>query len=302
MLQLPFTLDSTRSAPLYQQLYEALLTQIRSGALPAGTRLPGKRTLAGQLAVGGEHGGHRLPDALGGGLSGEPGAQRLLCPGGHPPPGRPRARRASRPGGGAGRARPPVRPLHRVGGHGPLPLPHLGTHPAGAALRRPGAPSPRPPPGGPGAAGGHPGVPGHLPGGGCATALSWWWGPGWSTCWGWRPHLLKGGVAGHREPRLPAGADDSAQHRPRLPVRFHRPGGAQRLRPGGERGQPLLRHPQPPLPHRRHHARRAAGGSCSAGPRRRRGGTSLRTTTTRSSASTPDPSPASRAWGDRAAR
>ena len=52
MLQLPFTLDSTRSAPLYQQLYEALLTQIRSGALPAGTRLPGKRTLAGQLAVG----------------------------------------------------------------------------------------------------------------------------------------------------------------------------------------------------------------------------------------------------------
>ena len=52
MLQLPFTLDSTRPAPLYQQLYEALLTQIRSGALPAGTRLPGKRTLAGQLAVG----------------------------------------------------------------------------------------------------------------------------------------------------------------------------------------------------------------------------------------------------------
>ena len=52
MLQLPFTLDSRRSTPLYQQLYEALLAQIRSGELPAGTKLPGKRTLASQLAVG----------------------------------------------------------------------------------------------------------------------------------------------------------------------------------------------------------------------------------------------------------
>ena len=52
MLQLPFTLDSGGSAPLYQQLYEALVAQIRAGELPPGTRLPGKRTLAGQLAVG----------------------------------------------------------------------------------------------------------------------------------------------------------------------------------------------------------------------------------------------------------
>ena len=52
MLQLPFTLDAGRSTPLYQQLYDSLVSQIRSGALPAGTKLPGKRTLAAQLAIG----------------------------------------------------------------------------------------------------------------------------------------------------------------------------------------------------------------------------------------------------------
>ena len=52
MLQLPFTLDSGGSAPLYQQLYEALVAQIRAGELPPGTRLPGKRSLAAQLAIG----------------------------------------------------------------------------------------------------------------------------------------------------------------------------------------------------------------------------------------------------------
>lgn len=51
MLQLPFTLDSARKAPLYQQVYDCLVSQIRSGALPAGTKLPGKRTLAAQLAI-----------------------------------------------------------------------------------------------------------------------------------------------------------------------------------------------------------------------------------------------------------
>ena len=52
MFQLPFTLDSGRKTPLYQQLYDSLVSQIRAGALPAGTKLPGKRTLAAQLAVG----------------------------------------------------------------------------------------------------------------------------------------------------------------------------------------------------------------------------------------------------------
>ncbi len=51
MLQLPFALDAAAKTPLYEQLYRALVAQIRGGALPAGSRLPGKRTLAGQLGV-----------------------------------------------------------------------------------------------------------------------------------------------------------------------------------------------------------------------------------------------------------
>ncbi len=49
MLRLPLDLDS--ATPLYQQIYTSLAGQIRSGQIPAGTRLPGKRALAGQLAV-----------------------------------------------------------------------------------------------------------------------------------------------------------------------------------------------------------------------------------------------------------
>ena len=52
MLHLPMSLDSGSAAPLYSQIYESLAGQIRSGQLPAGTRLPGKRALAAQLAVG----------------------------------------------------------------------------------------------------------------------------------------------------------------------------------------------------------------------------------------------------------
>ena len=51
MVQLTVCLDSGGEKPLYQQLYESLVSQIRSGALKAGDRLPGKRALAGQLAV-----------------------------------------------------------------------------------------------------------------------------------------------------------------------------------------------------------------------------------------------------------
>ena len=51
MLELTLCLDAAASAPLYQQLYESLIAQIRSGRLRAGDRLPGKRTLAAQLAV-----------------------------------------------------------------------------------------------------------------------------------------------------------------------------------------------------------------------------------------------------------
>ena len=59
----------------------------------------------------------------------------------------------------------------------------------------------------------------------------------------------------------------------------------------------LLRHPQPPVSHRRDHARPPPGPSCWAGPHGgRASATSSRTTTTRSSGSTPGPCPACRGW------
>ena len=51
MLELTLCLDPAVSTPLYQQIYESLAGQIRSGRLRCGDRLPGKRSLAGQLAV-----------------------------------------------------------------------------------------------------------------------------------------------------------------------------------------------------------------------------------------------------------
>jgi len=51
MYHLPLTLQNS-SKPLYHQIYESIAQQIHSGQLSAGTRLPGKRSLASQLAVG----------------------------------------------------------------------------------------------------------------------------------------------------------------------------------------------------------------------------------------------------------
>ena len=51
MVDLALCLDPEGASPLYQQLYESLASQIRAGTLRAGDRLPGKRSLAGQLAV-----------------------------------------------------------------------------------------------------------------------------------------------------------------------------------------------------------------------------------------------------------
>lgn len=51
MVELTVCLDAKAARPLYQQLYDHLSAQIRSGALPKGGRLPGKRSLANQLAV-----------------------------------------------------------------------------------------------------------------------------------------------------------------------------------------------------------------------------------------------------------
>lgn len=51
MLELTICLDPAGKKPLYQQLYDSLVEQIRKGTLRTGDRLPGKRSLASQLAV-----------------------------------------------------------------------------------------------------------------------------------------------------------------------------------------------------------------------------------------------------------
>ncbi|MDO5143822.1 MAG: PLP-dependent aminotransferase family protein [bacterium] len=51
MLEIPINLREDAREPLYQQLYRALSGQIVSRRLASGTRMPGKRTLASQLAV-----------------------------------------------------------------------------------------------------------------------------------------------------------------------------------------------------------------------------------------------------------
>ncbi len=51
MLHLTTALDPTAPLPLYEQLYRSLAQQIRTGTLAAGMRMPGKRSLAGELSV-----------------------------------------------------------------------------------------------------------------------------------------------------------------------------------------------------------------------------------------------------------
>ena len=51
MLEMTLYLDPGDKRPLYQQLYDSLTRQIKSGRLRSGDRLPGKRSLAAQLAV-----------------------------------------------------------------------------------------------------------------------------------------------------------------------------------------------------------------------------------------------------------
>ena len=48
---LDLTLPLHSSQPLYQQLHDSIVTQLRTGQLHAGDRLPGKRSLASQLSV-----------------------------------------------------------------------------------------------------------------------------------------------------------------------------------------------------------------------------------------------------------
>lgn len=51
MLHLTNALDPASQMPLYEQLYQSLAAEMRAGTLPAGTRLPGKRSLAAELSV-----------------------------------------------------------------------------------------------------------------------------------------------------------------------------------------------------------------------------------------------------------
>ena len=51
MVHLTTALDPASAVPLYEQLYESLAAEMRSGAIPAGTRMPGKRRLAAELSV-----------------------------------------------------------------------------------------------------------------------------------------------------------------------------------------------------------------------------------------------------------
>ena len=51
MIHLTPALDAASGVPLYEQLYRSLAAEMRSGALAAGTRMPGKRRLAAELSV-----------------------------------------------------------------------------------------------------------------------------------------------------------------------------------------------------------------------------------------------------------
>jgi GntR family transcriptional regulator/MocR family aminotransferase len=51
MLHLLLPPEGNEKKPLYQRLYESFVAQICSGAIPAGTKLPGKRTLSAELGL-----------------------------------------------------------------------------------------------------------------------------------------------------------------------------------------------------------------------------------------------------------
>ena len=51
MFHLTTALDAASAVPLYEQLYESLAEEMRTEAIPAGPRMPGKRRLAAELSV-----------------------------------------------------------------------------------------------------------------------------------------------------------------------------------------------------------------------------------------------------------
>ena len=61
MLHLTAALDPASGVPLYEQLYRSIAAEISAGTLPAGARMPGKRSLAEELSerLGGNGAVHR---------------------------------------------------------------------------------------------------------------------------------------------------------------------------------------------------------------------------------------------------
>ncbi len=51
MMDFTGILSAESSLPLYEQLYRRLAEAVRTGQLAAGEKLPGKRSLAGQLGI-----------------------------------------------------------------------------------------------------------------------------------------------------------------------------------------------------------------------------------------------------------
>ena len=51
MVHLTTALDAASGVPLYEQLYRSLAAEMRTGAISAGTRMPGKRRLAAELSI-----------------------------------------------------------------------------------------------------------------------------------------------------------------------------------------------------------------------------------------------------------
>ena len=51
MFHVTTALDAASAVPLYEQLYKRLAEEMRTGAIAAGTRMPGKRRLAAELSV-----------------------------------------------------------------------------------------------------------------------------------------------------------------------------------------------------------------------------------------------------------
>lgn len=79
MFHLTTALDPGAQVPLYEQLYRSLTAELRAGAVPAGTRMPGKRSLAAELSVSINTVDTAYPAADGGRLPGKPPPKRILC-------------------------------------------------------------------------------------------------------------------------------------------------------------------------------------------------------------------------------